>query len=199
MKDGQRSEATRAALRKASLEVAAQFGVRGVTHRRVASSASVSLGVTNYHYATIDEMLLEAFSHWVATQSARYESRLSSASDEDAMVDAVISLISALYEDSCDRILLYELYAQSVRDPQYYALVGQWSHQTRRAIEKHYGPRTARWLEAIWEGTIAQLVQGGGGSSVADAEPLLRLALAQDRPEGSAAAVESTTVALSQL
>lgn len=194
MKDGQRSEATRIALSKACLDVAAQFGVRGVTHRRVASSAGVSLGVTNYHYASIDEMLLEAFSHWVATQNARYESRLSAAADDDSMVDAIMGLITVLYEDSRDRILLYELYAQSVRDTKYYALVSEWSRRCRGTIEKHYSPQTARWLEAVWEGTLAQLVQGAAGGSVADVEPLIRLVLAQDRSTASTVGAESATV-----
>lgn len=174
-----RSEATRRSLMEAALTVAAAEGVRGVTHRKVAAAAGVSLGVTSYHYANIDDMLLDAFRHWVSLRTGSWESTLEEASTEDEMVEAAIAVIRAVHNDRQDRILLYELYAQTVRDERYQELATQWSNSTRAAVARHYTERTAQQLEAVWEGLSVQLVLGGSIARMEDGIDLIRLVLQQ--------------------
>ena len=171
--------ATKQALLDAALEVVAEVGVRGVTHRRVAAVAGVALGVTNYHYRSIDDLLLDAFRSWVAVMSGRWETGLGSARTVDDMVAAALAVVHALHDDRRDRILLYEFYAQSVRDERYRVLVSEWSRSTRAVIERKYAPRIAQQLEAAWEGLMVQLVMGGAIDTADDGADLLRLVLEQ--------------------
>jgi DNA-binding transcriptional regulator YbjK len=176
---GSRSEATRLTLRQAALDVASEYGVKGVTHRRVAAAAGVALGSASYHYTNIDELLYEAFAEWTQSQTAKFAPYFEAAQTEDNVVAAILQLLSVMYGTEEGRILLYEVYAQSVRDPQYYKLVEEWSRGARASLERLYSPRTAQQLEAVWEGIGVQLVMGAV-ASIDDAEPLARVVLAQE-------------------
>ena len=176
----------RAALREAALTVASEFGVRGVTHRRVATAAEVALGSLSYHYENIEELMFEAFAEWVQGRTARFRPMFDAAVDEESLIAAVLHHLHVMYGDPRDRILLFEIYAQSVRDPAYHRLVENWSVTTRAAIQRLYSADTAQRLEAVWEGIGVQLVMGGSVSSPKEAEPLVRLVLDQERPAASA-------------
>ncbi|OBF26400.1 hypothetical protein [Mycobacterium sp. ACS4331] len=182
-RDSVRSEPTRAALRQAALDVACEYGVKGVTHRRVAAAASLALGSASYHYENIDELMFEAFASWVQRQSDRFVPAFRAAEDEDTLVAAILNLLSVLYGDEKDRILLFEVYAHSVRDAAYHKLVQNWSVSTRAELTRLYSSDMAQRLEATWEGIGVQLVLGGSVASEKDAEPLLRLVLSQEKPK----------------
>jgi TetR/AcrR family transcriptional regulator, regulator of biofilm formation and stress response len=178
-----RSDATRLALLNAALDVAAEYGVKGVTHRRVASAAGLSLGLTSYHFANLDDLLLEAFRLFVSHTSALYERQFHEATDLESMIDAALAVVNALKDSARERTLLYELYAQSVRDPAYRELVVSWAESARAGVERLYSARTARFLEAAWEGANAQLIQGRDDQSDDELRALFRLILLQDSNE----------------
>jgi DNA-binding transcriptional regulator YbjK len=184
---GVRSEATRATLRQAALDVATEYGVRGVTHRRVAAAAGVALGSASYHYEHIDELMYEAFAWWVASQTSGFAPGFAEAQTEDELVDAVLHLLTVIHGSPSARILLFEIYAQSVRDPKYHQLVENWSRQTRTSLERMYSSTVAQQIEAAWEGLGVQIVMGTL-DSVEDAEALLRLVLEQEQMKTAAPA-----------
>ena len=66
-----KGELRRRALLDAALRVIAEGGVEAVTHRRVAEAAGVSRGATTYHFASRDEIVLEAFRHYIKTVTAK--------------------------------------------------------------------------------------------------------------------------------
>jgi DNA-binding transcriptional regulator YbjK len=61
------SESVRDAIVAATVEIVARDGVAGVTHRRVAERAGVSLSSTTWHYASKDD-ILEAALRWTAAR-----------------------------------------------------------------------------------------------------------------------------------
>jgi len=63
-------ESRRCAILDAVLRVVAAGGIDAFTHRRVAAEAGVALGSTNYYFRSRDEMLLEAFRHYIANVNA---------------------------------------------------------------------------------------------------------------------------------
>ena len=192
-RDGQRSEPMRAALREAALTVASEFGVKGITHRRVAAAAEVALGSLSYHYENIDELMFEAFAEWVTRMTSRFRPMFDAATDQESLVAAVLHHLDVMYGNPRDRILLFEIYAQSVRDPAYHRLVEDWSVSTREALQRLYSAETSQRLEAVWEGIGVQLVMGGSLSSAEEAEPLIRLVLEQETCKGTAAAGTAST------
>ena len=56
-----KGEQTRLGILEATLCVIAKQGLRGVTHRAVASEAEVQLSLTTYYFKDIDELISEAF------------------------------------------------------------------------------------------------------------------------------------------
>ncbi len=66
-----KGERRRRALLDAALRVIAEGGVEAVTHRRVAEMAGVSRGAATYHFDSRDEIVLEAFRHYITTVAAK--------------------------------------------------------------------------------------------------------------------------------
>lgn len=155
-----RSEPTRVALMNAALQVITETGVKSVTHRRVCAVANVSLGTVNYHYADLNDLRLDAFSSYVETVSARYETSFSVAHDDDDLADAVLRLIDGLSKDTESAILMWELYAEGGRDKSYRRLVRKWSKRAKSGVERFCSPFTATALEAMWDGAVMQRILG---------------------------------------
>lgn len=177
MRGNARTETTRHALLTAALDVAAEHGVKGVTHRRVAAAAGLSLGLTSYYFSSLDDLILEAFKLFVASTSSRYEEHFGAADDEEGVVNAALAIVTALKDSQRDRTLLYELYAQSVRDPAYREVLARWSHAARAVVERRYGPKVARHLEAAWEGLNVQMIYDRSERSDEEYRELFRLIL----------------------
>jgi len=73
----------RARIVRATLDVVAEHGVAGTTHRRVAAAADVPLGSMTYHFDSLDALLTEAFTGLADTVSARFADRLAAAATGD--------------------------------------------------------------------------------------------------------------------
>lgn len=163
-----RSEPTRVALMTAALQVITETGVKSVTHRKVCAAANLSLGTVNYHYADLNELLLDAFSCYVDEVSAKYEDSFPIAHDDEDLADAVLRLVAALSEDTTSAILMWELYAEAGRDKTYRRLVRKWSRRAKLGVEQFCAPTTATALEALWDGTVMQRILGDAHLSDAD-------------------------------
>lgn len=62
----ERGRATRTAILDGALAVIAERGIHAVTHRAIAAQAGVALASTTYFFASLPQLLLEAFDHYVA-------------------------------------------------------------------------------------------------------------------------------------
>ncbi|MCW3845483.1 TetR family transcriptional regulator, partial [Micromonospora yasonensis] len=59
-----------------TLDVIAEHGVAGTTHRRVATAADVPLGSVTYHFASLEHLLASAFTHLAETAAAVFDAQL---------------------------------------------------------------------------------------------------------------------------
>lgn len=57
-------EFTRARMLDAVLEIIVSDGMRAVRHRAVAERAGVALGTTTYHFKSMEDLIVSAFSYW---------------------------------------------------------------------------------------------------------------------------------------
>ncbi|MGW8482419.1 TetR/AcrR family transcriptional regulator [Microbacterium sp. NPDC055903] len=155
---------------EACLEVIAERGVAGTTHRKVAAAAGVPLGSMTYHFAGIDELLREAFTRFSHEIADGFEARLSRATTRDAAKDAVVALIEHdVFAGRRELVLSHELYTLAARDERYRELTSAWMARSRAALERHFDPATARLLDAMIEGISIH--------SALDVEPLERTVL----------------------
>lgn len=137
----------------ACLDVIAEGGVAGTSHRKVARAAGVPLGSMTYYFDGMDELLHEAFTRFATTVSERFEQRMRAAPDAEAAREAVVALIvEDVLGDTRELVLTHELYTLAARDVRYRTLTAAWMGRSRAALEHHFDPETARLLDALIEG-----------------------------------------------
>lgn len=148
---------------EACLEVIAEVGVAGASHRRIAAVAGVPLGSMTYHFAGMDELLRDAFDRFATEVSDRFELRMAAASDAASARRAVVALIGAdVFGSHRELVLTQELYTLAAREPAFRAITAAWMARSRSALERHFDPVTARMLDALIEGlTIHAALDSG--------------------------------------
>ncbi|KSW19106.1 TetR/AcrR family transcriptional regulator [Cellulomonas sp. B6] len=138
---------------EACLRVIGEVGVAGASTRRIAAVADVPLGSISYHFDDVDALLREAFERFARRVSDRFEHAMAAAPDRAAARDAVVALISVdVLTDPHELVLTHELYTLAARDPGFRRLTHDWMSRSRRALERHVDPQTARLLDALIEG-----------------------------------------------
>lgn len=137
-----------------TLDLIAEVGVAGISHRKIAARADVPLGSMTYHFDGIEEVLHEAFTRFAERIAASFEARLSAATDADEALDAVVDLVHELSDPGNvrDQVVSYELYTLAARDPQYRAITTAWMRRSRQELERHFDPRVTRQIDALIEG-----------------------------------------------
>jgi len=137
----------------ACLDVIAESGVAGASHRRIAEAAGVPLGSMTYYFDGIDDLLREAFTRFATSISERFEQRMTAATDIASARQAVVALILGdVFGNQRELVLSHELYTLAAREPAYRALTTAWMRRSRDALERHFDPDTARILDALIEG-----------------------------------------------
>lgn len=139
----------------AALDTIAAHGVAGTSHRRIAELADVPLGSMTYHFAGIEEVLVEAFTQFTVSVAARYIEVLDAAADIAAAREAVVDIISGkVWVTPRAMLLTHELYAYAARNAEVQRVQREWMARSRRALERHFDARTARALDAFIEGAV---------------------------------------------
>ncbi|MEU9063569.1 TetR family transcriptional regulator [Streptomyces sp. NPDC048430] len=137
----------------ATLDHIAEEGVVGVSHRKIAGRAEVPLGSMTYHFDGIDDLLREAFTRFADHIVAVFELHLGRADTPEQAREAVTDLIHVLSEGPRrDLVLTQELYTLAARRDEYRELTHAWMNRSRRLLEQHFDPDTARQLDALIEG-----------------------------------------------
>jgi DNA-binding transcriptional regulator YbjK len=137
----------------ACLDVIAQNGVAGTSHRKVAEAADVPLGSMTYHFMGMQDLLHEAFSRFALTASQQFEERIAAAPDADAAKQAIADAIThTVLSNQRDLVLTHELYTLAAREADYRDITHAWMARSRRTLEQFFDPTTARILDALVEG-----------------------------------------------
>jgi DNA-binding transcriptional regulator YbjK len=111
--------ARRDALLEAAVELVAERGIAGVTHRGVAERAGVPPSTTSYFFASLEELVLEALRVF-ATRSADRQAALAAAFEGQEIsaagfVDQVVDLLVAT--PPRDAMAQIEAYVEAARRP----------------------------------------------------------------------------------
>ncbi len=109
--------ARREALLGAAVEVVAEHGVGGATHRAIAARAGVPLSTTSYFFGSLDDLIVAALRGFArtsiaeleATAAAFAESELSPAQAVQLLVDALVA------EPRSSTIAQFEIYLEAAR------------------------------------------------------------------------------------
>ena len=97
----------RARILTSALDVVAEVGVAGVSHRRVATAADIPLGSMTYHFIGMDALLEEAFTAFADSVATRFEARLAPARTIAEARSAVVAFIAEdVFADPRDLVLV---------------------------------------------------------------------------------------------
>ena len=143
----------------AAIDVIAEHGVAGTTHRLIAAAADVPLGSLTYHFTGLDDLLAQAFGRHAERMAADYEARFAGVRSTEDVVDAVTGLVHADADaDDRDWAVAYELYLAAMRDPRLRTVTESWMRRSRSVLERFVDPTTARGLDALIEGLVMHKV-----------------------------------------
>ncbi|GAA2393815.1 TetR/AcrR family transcriptional regulator [Dactylosporangium salmoneum] len=138
-----------------TLDVIAELGVAGTTHRRVAAAADVPLGSVTYHFASLEDLLTSAFTHMAETAAAAFDAQMAAIEPgTDACGKVVEAMLADLADNRRSAVLAYELYAAAARNPELRVITQAWMDNSRRSLQRHFDPETAEALDALIEGLI---------------------------------------------
>ena len=113
-----------------TLDLIAEVGVAGISHRKIAARAGVPLGSMTYHVDGMDELLFEAFARFAETIIKRFEERL-----------------GHLFASAPPRSATL-----AAREPCFRAITREWMCRSRVELERHFDSDTAHQLDALIEG-----------------------------------------------
>lgn len=139
----------------AALDVIADHGVVGTTHRLIAVRADVPLGSLTYHFASLDELKAQAFQRHAERMSVLYAAHFDEVESREQFVEAVTALIHGdATADSRDWTIAYELYLAALREPALRVVTQRWMSSSRIVLERFVDPTTALAVDALVEGLI---------------------------------------------
>ncbi|HYO35774.1 MAG TPA: TetR family transcriptional regulator [Geodermatophilus sp.] len=138
-----------------ALDVIAEVGVAAATHRAIARAADVPLGSLTYHFSSLDELHTAAFTRHVDEVAPRFDERMRAATDGAGAREALVGhLTGDLLASGRDLVLAVELYVAAARRPALRGVTQDWMQRSRRSLERHFDPVTARELDALVEGLV---------------------------------------------
>ncbi|EID77169.1 MULTISPECIES: TetR/AcrR family transcriptional regulator [Rhodococcus] len=103
----------------AALHIVGTDGIPGVTNRRIAAQAGVSLGSITYHFPTQTDLLRAALSGFVTEETQRLSDLAEGYRDKGLSLEDAAALTGKVAKDlafSAERIAPFELYIQAGRD-----------------------------------------------------------------------------------
>jgi DNA-binding transcriptional regulator YbjK len=138
-----------------TVEVIADHGVAGTTHRRIAAAADVPLGSLTYHFDGLEDLLAQAFRRHAERMSRSYEAAFDGVETREQLIDAITDLIHGDADaDPRDWAVAYELYLAALRDPALRTVTESWMRTSRAVLERFVDPTTARGVDALIEGLV---------------------------------------------
>ena len=147
----------------ATVKVAAENGLRGLTFRAVAARAQVNNSLVAHHFGN-RERLLSAALEWAVEQSVEI-TQLYDLSSEEAFADALIASITDRPEL---HVFQYEMILESTRNPLFREPVSRLYARYQEVAEaslREFGvtedrPVVARRLFATLDGVVMQYMAG---------------------------------------
>lgn len=124
----------------------AREGVEAVTHRSVGSEAGLSHGTVNYHFSARDEILFEAFRHYIGKVAGHIASTAEEVGNlESDLIDFLVEFQRREFADAEMLRAEYELILYAARNEalerEYRAWDRGFEGQLATALEAHGAPR----------------------------------------------------------
>ncbi len=138
----------------AALDVVAEHGVAGTTHRLVAGRAEVPLGSVTYYFRSLEDLLVQAFDQHVAEQREAFAQVFVGVSCRADLLDALVALVRSSRSRPRSAVLGFELHLAALRHDGLRALTRRWTQESREVLAGFTDCGTAAHLDDLLEGMI---------------------------------------------
>jgi len=141
----------------AALEVVADRGVEGLTHRAVASVAGIPLGSTTYHFKTLDDLLTAAMVEAKKATDSDLAVWADGLGPDTDLVAAVADYVMNTLTHHWGRTVVeHELYMAALRRPPLRPLSREWDEAFPAALSKHTDAVTAQAVALVVDGMFVR-------------------------------------------
>jgi DNA-binding transcriptional regulator YbjK len=161
----------------AALALIVEVGVRGVTHRRVAKAADVSLSATTYYFDSLDDLLEQAFLRSVERDVENLRAAIDGLGARDDPLEVLAEIIHQLAADRGAAIVASELGVAALRNERLARLTRAWSEAWAQALADHFDAETARLAVLLATSLIQASTLADAPISVGEIHALLRRAI----------------------
>ncbi|MFI5953828.1 TetR/AcrR family transcriptional regulator [Cryptosporangium sp. NPDC051539] len=146
----------------AALDVVADKGVEGLTHRAVAAVAGIPLGSTTYHFQTLDDLLAAAVveaKRVTDAEMAAWARQLGPGTD---LAAAVTDYVMHTLTDRWGRLVVeHELYMAALRRPHLQPLSREWDEAFPTVLSRHTDAVTAETVAMVVDGMFVRALIHG--------------------------------------
>lgn len=174
----------------AALDVIAEHGVRGTSHRLIATTADVPLGSLTYHFTGLDDLLVQAFTHHASRMAAAYEHHFDGVHSRVELIGAIADLVHHSDAER-DSAISFELYLAAVHDPSLRSITQSWMETSAGVLHRYLDPVTARGIDALIEGLIIHSILSTAPVDRSDTVTYIDRALRAPRPPNVTSATSS--------
>lgn len=138
----------------ATLDVMAEHGLAGTTHRLIADRADVPLGSITYHFSSLSDLQAQAFARYVEQQNVVFEGLYRDVHTREQLLDVLVDLVHGGPSRSRSALLGFELHLAALREPELRTLTQAWTEESRRILSRFTELESAARLDALLEGMI---------------------------------------------
>jgi DNA-binding transcriptional regulator YbjK len=159
----------------AAIDVVAERGVEGLTHRAVAAKADVPLGSTTYHFADLDDLLAAAAWSSAADNITELKAWGETVDSKRDLASAVAELIlGSLGPDRGNWMVGFELYVAALRRPTLRQVSVAWDSAFVEILTRYVDEATARALVAACNGLIIMTLLADPPPTLSEMEAIVR-------------------------
>ncbi len=138
---------------QAALDVVAEGGLRAATHRTIAAGAGIPLGSVTYHFATLEDILVAAFTLLGEQIVPRYDDTIRQARDQDEVRTMLVDVVCGSRRPSDRELrLAREVYAYGSTSDRVADLIRAGEAASITALTTHFPEPAARAIDALVEG-----------------------------------------------
>src|SRR5512139_3980687 len=127
-KGTEKAAETRQRIIRAVLRIIGEHGVAGLTNRRIAAAADVSLGSITYHFATQHDLLRESLLFFVSEETRRFTTLAEESRHQVpdlAQAGKLVEQVAATTSFDSEQLAPFEIYIQAGRDPRLHAAAAE--------------------------------------------------------------------------
>jgi DNA-binding transcriptional regulator YbjK len=146
----------------AALDVVAEYGLAGTTHRHIAVRADVPLGSVTYHFSSLADLQAQAFARHVELQAAKSEDLFKEVETPEQFIEVLVDLVHGGPARHRSAVLGFELHLAALRNPELRVLTREWTRASRAVLARFTSQDTAIHLDALLEGMIMHALLAAG-------------------------------------